>query len=181
MSCSVALRVGRSASRCMGMMGKSWSMAQLSGSDWKMEKLQKYLSASSLSSPRSSSGTCFMPCARVFISWHTLQYMLSISALVLRSTMPCEKSSRASSRICSASCQSSSIVLGLRLSHISYRSFTSWWSDSLASNSSGISGRDAVSSTSMISTEWWAARLRPLSVMMLGCAMLFLLAASTKV
>ena len=156
-------------------------MAQLSGRLWKSEKLQKYLSASSLSSPRSSSGMCFMCFARLLISWHTLQYMASISALVLRSTMPCEKSSKASSRICSASCQSSSILRGFRLSQISYRSFTNWWSSSLASNSSGISGSEAVSSTSMTSTEWCAERERPLSVIRLGCAILFLLAASTNV
>ena len=47
MSCKVAFRVGRSFSRCIGITGKSWSIAQLSGSDWKREKLQKYLSASS--------------------------------------------------------------------------------------------------------------------------------------
>ena len=28
------------------MIGKSWSIAQLSGSDWKSEKLQKYRSTS---------------------------------------------------------------------------------------------------------------------------------------
>ena len=28
------------------MIGNSWSMAQLSGSDWKSEKLQKYRSTS---------------------------------------------------------------------------------------------------------------------------------------
>ena len=41
MSASTARRVGSSVSRWMGMMGKSWSMAQMSGSDWNMEKLQK--------------------------------------------------------------------------------------------------------------------------------------------
>ena len=44
MSCSVPRRVGSSSSRCIGMIGKSWSIAQLSGSDWKSEKLQKYRS-----------------------------------------------------------------------------------------------------------------------------------------
>ena len=68
MSCKVALRAGRSLSRWIGMTGKSWSIAQLSGSDWKSEKLQKYLSASSLSMFRSSSGTCFMFLARLLIS-----------------------------------------------------------------------------------------------------------------
>ncbi|MND07202.1 hypothetical protein D3C83_290300 [compost metagenome] len=33
--------VGLSLSRWIGMIGKSWSIAQLSGSDWKTEKLQK--------------------------------------------------------------------------------------------------------------------------------------------
>ena len=124
MSCNVALRVGRSPSLCIGTMGKSWSIAQLSGSDWNREKLQKYLSASSLSRPFNSSGTCFRDLVRLLTSWHTLQYIRSISARVLRSTIPCEKSSRASSLICSASCQSSSIVRGFMLSQISYKSFT---------------------------------------------------------
>ena len=46
MSCSVPFRIGGSVSRWIGMIGKSWSMAQLSGSDWKSEKLQKYRSTS---------------------------------------------------------------------------------------------------------------------------------------
>lgn len=46
-------------------------------------------------------------------------HQLSISARVLRSTIPWANMSRQSSRICSASCQSSSIDLGLRLSQIS--------------------------------------------------------------
>ena len=50
MSCRVARWVGFSSSLWMGMMGKSWSMAQRSGSDWNSEKLQKYLSASSFGS-----------------------------------------------------------------------------------------------------------------------------------
>ena len=41
MSCSVPYRIGGSPSRWIGMIGKSWSMAQLSGSDWNSEKLQK--------------------------------------------------------------------------------------------------------------------------------------------
>ena len=40
-SASTALRAGRSSSRCSGMIGNNWSIAQLSGSDWKTEKLQK--------------------------------------------------------------------------------------------------------------------------------------------
>jgi hypothetical protein len=32
---------GRSPSRWIGMIGNSWSIAQLSGSDWNTEKLQK--------------------------------------------------------------------------------------------------------------------------------------------
>ena len=162
-------------------MGNSWSIAHESGSDWKSEKLQKYLSASSLSRFMSSSGVCLRCFARMFISWHTLQYMLSISARVLRSTSPCVKRSRHSSLICSASCQSSSIDLGLRLSQMSYRSLTSWWLSVSGSYSSGISGSDAVSSTSMTSTEWCAVSDLPLSVMMLGCGKPFLSAASTKV
>ena len=64
MSCSVALRVGRSLSRWMGMIGNTWSMAHESLRLWKSEKLQKYLSASSLSIFISSSGTCFRLFAR---------------------------------------------------------------------------------------------------------------------
>ena len=41
MSASTARFEGSSFSRWMGTMGKSWSMAQESGSDWKTEKLQK--------------------------------------------------------------------------------------------------------------------------------------------
>ena len=41
MSASTALRVGRSSSRCSGMIGNSWSIAQLSGSDWNTDMLQK--------------------------------------------------------------------------------------------------------------------------------------------
>ena len=36
-----AAPVGSSSRRWIGMIGKSWSIAQLSGSDWKIEKLQK--------------------------------------------------------------------------------------------------------------------------------------------
>ena len=181
MSCRVALRVGRSSSRCMGKMGNNWSIAQLSGNDWKSEKLQKYLSARSLSIFLSSSGTCFNCFVRVLISLQMLQYMPSISARVFRSTMPWANKSSASSRICSASCQSSKIERGLRLSQISYKSFTNWWSVSVGSNSSDILGNDAVSSTSITNTEWWAANERPLSVIMFGCCILFLFAASTNV
>ncbi len=39
------------------MIGNSCLIAQLSGIDWKIEKLQKYVSDSSASSPCSSSGT----------------------------------------------------------------------------------------------------------------------------
>ena len=181
MSCSVALRVGRSLSLCSGTMGNIWSIAQASGNDWKSEKLQKYLSANSLSRPFSSSGTCLKLFDIELISRHTLQYIRSISARVLRSTRPCSNRSRASSRICSASCQSSNIVRGLRLSQMSYRSFTSLCEFSLGSYSSGISGSDAVSSTSITSTEWCADSERPLSVMRLGCGMPLRSAASTKV
>ena len=38
------------------MIGNSWSMAQLSGSDWNSEKLQKYVSESDSSRSSSSSG-----------------------------------------------------------------------------------------------------------------------------
>ena len=41
MSASTPVRVGRSSSRWIGMMGNSWSIAQLSGRDWNTEKLQK--------------------------------------------------------------------------------------------------------------------------------------------
>ena len=41
MSASTARRVGFSLSRWIGIIGKSWSMAQESGSDWNTEKLQK--------------------------------------------------------------------------------------------------------------------------------------------
>jgi len=48
----------------MGMIGNTWSMAHESLRLWKSEKLQKYLSASSLSIFISSSGTCFRLFAR---------------------------------------------------------------------------------------------------------------------
>jgi len=57
----------------MGMMGNIWSMAQESGNDWNSEKLQKYLSASSLLNLRNSSGQCFMPLAMELISRQILQ------------------------------------------------------------------------------------------------------------
>ena len=41
MSASTARRVGSSSRRWIGMIGNSWSMAQMSGSDWNIEKLQK--------------------------------------------------------------------------------------------------------------------------------------------
>ena len=41
MSASTPLRVGPLVSRWIGMIGNSWSIAQLSGSDWNTEKLQK--------------------------------------------------------------------------------------------------------------------------------------------
>ena len=39
MSASTARRVGSSFSRWMGMIGNSWSMAQMSGSDWNMREV----------------------------------------------------------------------------------------------------------------------------------------------
>ena len=119
MAWMVALRSGRSSSRWMGMIGKIWSIAHESGREWKREKLQKYLSARSLSSERNSSGTCFMEWTCAFISRAMAQYMRSISARVRRSSMPCEKRSRASSRICCASCQFSRMLRRLMLHHIS--------------------------------------------------------------
>ena len=62
MSCSVPCRLGSSSSRWIGMIGKSWSIAQLSGSDWKSEKLQKYRSTSAASRSAmmsSNSSRCF--------------------------------------------------------------------------------------------------------------------------
>ena len=103
MSCSVALRVGLSLSPLQGHDGEDLVDGQASGNDWNSEKLQKYLSANSLSKPFNSSGICFNRLAIELISRHTLQYIRSISARVLRSTMPCSNRSRASSRICSAS------------------------------------------------------------------------------
>jgi hypothetical protein len=41
MSASTARRVGASPRRWIGMIGNSWSMAQLSGSDWNTDMLQK--------------------------------------------------------------------------------------------------------------------------------------------
>ncbi len=41
MSPSTARRVGASLRRWIGMIGKSCLIAQLSGIDWKIEKLQK--------------------------------------------------------------------------------------------------------------------------------------------
>ena len=41
MSASIALRSGCSSSRWIGMIGNSWSIAQMSGSDWNTEMLQK--------------------------------------------------------------------------------------------------------------------------------------------
>ena len=162
------------------MMGNNWSIPQQSGRLWKSEKLQKYLSARSLSSPLNSSGICFIPRVSPLISWQTLQYIASISARVFKLIMPCAKRSRLSSRICSASCQSSSMVFGVRLHHISYKSLTNLWSVGFASNSSGITGNDAAPSTSSTRTEWWAARERPLSVMILGWGIPFRLATSVK-
>ena len=47
MSASVAISPGFSRSRWIGRIGKSWSIAHESGTDWKTEKLTTYLSASS--------------------------------------------------------------------------------------------------------------------------------------
>ncbi len=44
MSWMVHVRVGFSSRRDSGTIGKIWSIAQVSGSDWNSEKLQKYLS-----------------------------------------------------------------------------------------------------------------------------------------
>ena len=41
MSAMVAITSGFWLSRWIGMIGKSWSMAQESGTDWKSEKLAK--------------------------------------------------------------------------------------------------------------------------------------------
>ena len=78
MSCIVAVRSGRSSSRLMGMMGNSWSIDHESGSDWKSEKLQKYLSGNSFEILRNSSGACFMSEAISFTSRATDQKSCSI-------------------------------------------------------------------------------------------------------
>jgi len=41
MSASTTRRVGSSFRREIGVIGKIWSMAQLSGIDWKIDRLQK--------------------------------------------------------------------------------------------------------------------------------------------
>ena len=143
-------------------------MAHVSGRLLNSEKLQKYLSANSLSSVISSSGICFWVCAKRLTSRVTLQYMLSMSARVRKSTMPWLNRSSDSSLICWASCQSSRRVRGFRLSQISYMSFTSWRASGEGSKFSSIRGREAVSSTCMMSSDWWADSDRPLSVIRFG-------------
>ena len=104
----VACVFGRSSNRCIGMMGEEVGLAAyVSGRLWNSEKLQKYLSANSLSSDISSSGICFCVCANKVDFTCDAQYMLSMSARVRKSTMPWLNRSSDSSLICWASCQSS--------------------------------------------------------------------------
>ena len=63
MSATVALRVGRSSRRWIGMIGNSWLIAQMSGSDWKIDRLQKYVSVVFDSRSSSSSGIVGMSLA----------------------------------------------------------------------------------------------------------------------
>ena len=179
MSWSVAVRVGRSSRRDTGITGNTWSTAHESGRDWNSEKLQKYLSGSILEILRSSSGGCFI-CAP---SWPTSraisQNSFSANARLRRSMIPRENMSSTSSRICRASCQLSKILCWSSLSQISYSSFTSSCSSPCSSSSSRHVGSCVVSSTSHMSTEWWAVRERPLSVTMLGCGSPFFSHAST--
>ena len=155
MSCNVAYRVGRSCRRSMGITGNTWSMAHASGSDWKSEKLQKYLSGNMRLTDRSSSGACFMLRTKPSTSRATDQKSFSTMARVRKSIRPSEKRSKASSRIWSASCQSSSNRAWLILSQISYMSRTSSLSSShTVSTLSSHSGSEVVSSTSTTSTEW---------------------------
>src|SRR5574344_2069846 len=87
------------------MMGKIWSIAQLSGKDWKSEKLQKYLSASNLGSCTKSSGARFISLANVLTSRAIDQNRRSTFARDSRSSRPRLKRFKASSRISKASCQ----------------------------------------------------------------------------
>ena len=59
------------------MIGNSWSIAQMSGSDWNIEKLQKYVSDSARSSPSSSSGTSRMSRTSLSSFWQIAQKMSS--------------------------------------------------------------------------------------------------------
>ena len=113
-SCKVAMWVGFSSSLWIGIMGKSWSMAQRSGKDWNNEKLQKYLSAKSFGSEVKSSGTRFKLLAMWFTSRAMLQNSLSILARDLRSSRPRLNRLSASSRISWASCQISKEELLVR-------------------------------------------------------------------
>ena len=58
-------RSGRSFSRWIGSTGKSCLMAQLSGIDWKSEKLQKYVDESASSRLCRSSGTSSICCTEL--------------------------------------------------------------------------------------------------------------------
>ena len=163
------------------MIGNIWSIAQESGSDWNSEKLQKYLSASSLDNPRNSSGACFKPAAIWLISRVIDQYRRSICARVFRSTIPWLNKSNASSLICCASCHASNILFWFSESQIPYNSCTNSCASGAISSSSSHSGKVAVSRTSKMRTEWCAVNARPLSVMIFGCGMPFLSLTSTSV
>lgn len=126
---------------------------------------------------------CFMFFARLFISWHTLQYIASISARVLSPLF----SERIVQELLRESVRHHVPVfkhwawiqiIPTYLIQIFYKLvvFVSWLKLLFPSP-----GRLAVSSTSITSTEWCAASERPLSVIMFGCCILFLSAASTNV
>ena len=156
-------------------------MAQRSGRDWKREKLQKYLSAKSFGKEVKSSGMRFRLLAMWFTSRAMLQNKRSILARDLRSSRPRLNRLRASSRISCASCHISNDELLVSSSHDSYSSLMSSWSLSSGSSLSSHSGREVFSSTSKISTEWWAVKARPDSQMTLGWGRSFLSQASTMV
>src|ERR1051325_4420439 len=168
MSWRVPRRIGSSSSRWTGMMGKIWSMAQLSGSDWKTEKLQKYRSTRVASRWLTISGYPARSLAMSeAIALRVARWYCSMSAMSRRVIASLAKSSWRRSLANTASWKTSSTRSSESDSRFSLSSTSTGGG---SSRSAGITGSVSASTsvTLMSSRAWWAVSARPDSEMMWG-------------
>src|SRR3954468_8518102 len=170
MSASTARRVGSSPRRWIGMIGNSWSMAQMSGSDWNMEKLQKYVSDSARSSPSSSSGTSRISRTIFSSFWQIAQNTSSATTRSVSDRLPRLNSCSASSLYSSASWYDSSTFLRETSLWVSNRFLTTREVSRAILSGALPTSNSPTTRMSTTSIELWATTARPDSVTMVGCA-----------